>query len=95
MIQGPEIFQITVNETATYVVNISDPDDTFYVMLMADTGTLPEGYTFTMGETDGEYVFTVTLTQVVMFTFTISANDSDGASSSIQPQVCLYLILLL
>ena len=89
MIQGPEIFQITINEIATYVVNISDPGDTFNVMIMADTGTLPEGYTFTMGEADGEYVFTVTLTEVVMFTFTISANDSDGASSSIQPQVCL------
>ena len=62
---------------------------------MADTGTLPEGYTFTMREANGEYIFTITLTEVVMFTFSISANDSDGASSSIQPQVCLYLILML
>ena len=91
MIQGPDIFQITINETATYIVNISDPGDTFNVVIMAYTGTLPEGYTFTMGETDGEYIFTVALTEVVMFTFTISANDSDGASSSIQPQVCLPL----
>ena len=91
MIQGPEIFQITINEIATYVVNISDPGDTFNVMIMADTGTLPEGYTFTMGEAN---VFTVTLTEVVMFTFTIFANDSDGASSSIQPQVCVHLILM-
>ena len=64
-------------------------------MIMADTGTLPEGYTFLMGEAEGEYIFNVTLTEVVMFTFTISANDSDGASSSIQPQVCLHLILML
>ena len=89
MIQGPEIFRITINEIATYVVNISDPGDTINVMIMADTGTLPEGYTFSMGEADGEYIFTVSLTEVVIFIFSISANDSDGASSSIQPQVCL------
>ena len=93
MIQGPEIFQITINETATYVVNISDPGDTFNVMIMADTGTLPEGYTFSMGEAAGEYIFTVTLTEVVMFTFTVAANDSIGASSSLQPQVCVHLII--
>ena len=94
MIQGPDTFQITINEEATYVVNISDPGDTFNVMIMTDTGTLPEGYTFTMGEADGEYIFTVTLTEVVMFTFTVAANDSIGASSSIQPQVCLHLIYI-
>ena len=91
MIQGPDTFPITINETATYVVNVSDPGDTFSIMIVADTGTLPEGYTFTEGEAAGEYIFTVTLTEVVMFTFTISANDSQGASSSLQPQVCLYL----
>ena len=95
MIQGPEIFQITINETAMYVVNISDPGDTFNVMIMADTGTLPEGYTFSKGQANGEYVFTVTLTEVVMFTFTISANDSDGVCSSIQPQVCLLHLILM
>ena len=39
--------------------------------------------------------FTVTLTEVVMFTFTISANDSDGVCSSIQPQVCLLPVILM
>ena len=91
MIQGPDTFPITINEIATFVVNVSDPGDTFSVMIVADTGTLPEGYTFTEGEAAGEYIFTVTLTEAVMFTFTISANDSQGASSSLQPQVCLYL----
>ena len=89
MIQGPDTFSITLNERATYVVNISDPGDTFNVTIMADTGTMPEGYTFIVGITSYEYIFTVTLTDLVMFTFSIVATDSIGASSNIAPQVCV------
>ena len=93
MIQGPDTFSITLNERTTYIVNVSDPGDTFNVTIMADTGTLPEGYTFTAGITSYEYIFTVTLTDLVMFTFSIVATDSIGASSNIAPQVCHTLCL--
>ena len=92
MIQGPDIFRITIDEISTYTVNVTDPDvnETFIVMIMADIGTLPDGYMFT--GINSEYIFTVTITEVVNFTFSIVANDSSGASSTIQPQVCLYCI---
>ena len=90
MIQGPDTFRITVDEISTYTVNVTDPDvnETFIVLIMADMGTLPDGYMFT--GINSEYIFTVTITEVVNFTFSIVANDSLGASSAIQPQVCLY-----
>ena len=85
-ITGSDTFQIDVNQNSIYVVNVTDPGDTFNVTVMDESGTLPD-FTLTKGLQEAEYILNISLTVVNGFTFSIVATDSMGASSNIQPQV--------
>ena len=92
VISGSDTFRINLNEISTYVINVTDPGDTFEVMAMSNMATAP-ALTLTEGLQNGLYFLNINLTNAMNgFTFSVLATDSIGANSTIQPQVDFYVV---
>ena len=80
VIEASDTFEITVGETATYTLNITDPGDTFTV-------TVDGEFTHTFDQDDSIWTLSVTLSSVMGFSFSVVATDSLNATSVVTPQV--------
>ena len=80
VIEASDTFEITVGETATYTLNITDPGDTFTV-------TVDGEFTHTFDQADSIWTLSVTLSSVMGFSFSVVATDSLNATSIVTPQV--------
>ena len=80
LIEANEQFIVTINNTSKFIMNITDPGDTFNVTV---DGNLPDEYTFENSESI--YTLSIVISTIIEdLTITVIARDSLGA---IQPQV--------
>ena len=93
MISASDSFQVDINKESIYFVNVTDPGDALNVSIINNSGILPEIKSM-KGSQDGEYMFSIFLTEVTAFTFSVVATDSLGASSTTQPQVLPWQLFL-
>ena len=90
VISGPSILNVTLNQASVFVINTTDPGDTFNFEL---GGTLPPSidYTLVQAQADNGTTHTLTWTptshNVVSIQFI--ANDSLGAESVQHPTIIL------
>ena len=82
VIEASDTFEITVGETATYTLNITDPGDTFNVTVI-----VKGMFTYTIERIGSIWILRVTINFFIKFSFSVVATDSLNATSVVTPQV--------